>query len=261
MVAPSLIPGLPQQEDYIADTAALEAFCQTIQGSAWLALDTEFIRQTTYYPQFCLLQISNGVVAACIDPLAIDQLQPLLDIVYDPNIVKVWHAARQDLEVFQHRWQRIPSPVFDTQLAAAQLGYADQIGYADLVQTVCHIPLPKDQSRTDWMTRPLTVQQIRYALDDVVYLGALYLHLQAALTKAQQRQLAIQQAHLLLPETYAPTPEEVWRKIKGHKRLNKDQLLILQRLATWREKQARQQDVPRQWLLSDRAMLAQCRAE
>ena len=258
---PKTSPAQPaMQEHYIADTAALEQLCKTLRGSTWLALDTEFIREKTYYPQLCLLQISNGEIAACVDPLAIDQLQPLLEILNDPQIVKVWHAARQDLEIFQHHWKQIPTPLFDTQLAAAQLDYGSQIGYANLVKHCLDIDLPKDQSRTDWASRPLNEQQIRYALDDVIYLGILYLRLRAELTERQQRQLTVQQAVLLEPETYAPKPEDVWRKIKGRKTLRGAQQQALQTLAAWRENQARQQDVPRKWLMSDHAMLASCRA-
>jgi ribonuclease D len=248
-------------EYYIDNTTTLEQLCNTLQGSPWLALDTEFIREKTYYPQLCLLQISNGKTAACIDPLAINQLQPLLDILYDPQIVKVWHAARQDLEIFQHHWHQIPTPLFDTQMAAAQLDYGSQIGYANLVKHCLNIDLPKDQSRTDWAARPLNEQQIRYALDDVIYLGTLYLRLNAKLTERQQRQLNVQQAVLLEPETYAPKPEDVWRKIKGRKTLRGAQQQALQTLAAWRENQARQQDVPRKWLMTDHEMLTTCRAK
>ena len=248
-------------EYYIADAAGLTTCCDMLSGSTWLALDTEFIRDSTYYPQLCLLQISNGDIAVCIDPLAIDQLQPLLDIVYDPQIVKVWHAARQDLEIFQHHWNRIPTPLFDTQLAAAQLNYGSQIGYANLVKHCLDIELPKDQTRTDWAARPLGKQQIRYALDDVIYLGTLYQQLQATMTDRQHQQLNKQQAVLLEPETYAPQPEHVWRKIKGRKTLRGAQQRTLQVLAAWRENQARRHNIPRKWLMTDQAMVTLCRAE
>ena len=251
-------------EYYIDDAAALTACCAMLSNSTWLALDTEFIRDSTYYPQLCLLQISNGTIAACIDPLALDTiaaLEPLLDILYNPQIVKVWHAARQDLEIFQHRWNRIPTPLFDTQLAAGILQYGSQIGYANLVKQCLDIDLPKDQTRTDWAARPLGEQQIRYALDDVVYLGTVYQQLQAVMTTAQHQQLDKQQTVLLEPETYAPEPANVWRKIKGRKLLRGAQQRTLQALAAWRENQARRHNLPRKWLMTDQDMVNICRTE
>ena len=232
-----------------------------LRGSPWLALDTEFIRDRTYYPQLCLLQISNATHAACIDLQQWVHPEPLLALIYDPNIMKVWHAARQDLEIFQHRWKKIPTPFFDTQFAADVLGYGQQLSYAHLVQTVLGTTLNKDQSRTDWSARPLNAHQVRYALDDVVYLGRLYTCLSAALSSAQTQQLAQQQAPLHQADTYFPPPGDMWRKIKGHNRLRAGERHRLKPLAAWREEQARQLDVPRQWLLTDRVLCQACRLE
>ena len=238
------------EELYIDSHAALEALCTRLSGTEWLALDTEFIRERTYYPRLCLLQVSNGDVAACIDPLAIDDLGPLLDILFDSRTLKILHAARQDLEIFLHDYQRLPMPVFDTQPAAALLGHGDQIGYANLVKQLLQVDLPKDQSCTDWSQRPLDEQQRRYALDDVIYLGQLYLHLRGNLFDRERLQwLAADFAPLADPATYYPDPNDMWQRTKGRQQLRGRQLAVLQRRAAWRETEARARDLPRMWVL------------
>ncbi|MES9874721.1 MAG: ribonuclease D, partial [Candidatus Sedimenticola sp. 6PFRAG7] len=159
------------QELFVDTPKQLNALCEQLRGSPWLALDTEFVREKTYHPNFCLLQVANGEVAACVDPLVLDDITPLLDIIFDSGITKVFHAARQDLEIFQHLWQRLPVPLFDTQLAATLLGMGDQVGYGNLVKKTLGLELEKGHARTDWARRPLQETQLRYALDDVIYLG------------------------------------------------------------------------------------------
>ena len=244
------------QEYFVDDPQDLVKLCEQLADSEWLALDTEFIREKTYYPKLCLLQVSNGEVSACIDPLALDNLQPLLDVLYDGRILKVLHAARQDLEIFLHDYQRIPMPVFDTQPAAALLGHGDQIGYANLVKQLLDVELPKDQSRTDWSRRPLDQQQLRYALDDVIYLGRLYLHMRGHLFDRERLQwLASDFATLADPQTYYPNPESTWQRTKGKQMLRGKQLAVLQQIAAWRERQARTRDLPRRWILKDDVMI------
>jgi len=246
----------PTQERFVDDRDALEALCRQLQHSEWIALDTEFIREKTYYPRLCLIQVCNGEVAACVDPLAIDDLQPLLDILYDGRVLKVLHAARQDLEIFLHDYQRIPMPVFDTQPAAALLGHGDQVGYANLVKQLLDVELPKDQSRTDWSRRPLDAQQQRYALDDVIYLGHLYLHMRGHLFDRERLQwLAADFAPLADPETYYPDPRSMWKRTKGRQMLRGRQLAVLRELAAWRELTARERDLPRKWVLKDDVMI------
>ena len=244
-------------QEYFVDTPqSLADLCGQLADSEWLAIDTEFIREKTYYPRLCLLQVCNGEVAACIDPLELDDLQPLLDILYDGRILKVLHAARQDLEIFLHDYQRIPMPVFDTQPAAALLGHGDQIGYANLVKQLLDIELPKDQSRTDWSRRPLDRQQVRYALDDVIYLGRLYLHMRGHLFDRERLQwLASDFATLADPQTYYPNPDNMWQRTKGKQALRGRQLAVLQQIAAWREQQARTRDLPRKWVLKDDVMI------
>ncbi len=248
------------QELFVDTPEQLQSLSDMLRGSEWIALDTEFIREKTYYPKLCLLQVSNGEVAACVDPLRLDDLTPLLDILYDGSILKVLHAARQDLEIFLHDYQRLPMPVFDTQPAAALLGHGDQIGYANLVKQLLDIDLPKDQSRTDWSQRPLDPQQQRYALDDVVYLGQLYVHMRGHLFDKERLQwLAADFAPLTDPQTYYPDPDTMWQRTKGKQMLRGRQLAVLQKLAAWRENRARQRDLPRKWILKDEVLVELCR--
>lgn len=244
------------QEHFIDTQEQLRELCTLLDGSEWLAIDTEFIREKTYYPRLCLVQVCNGEHAACIDPLALDELTPLLDILYDARTLKVLHAARQDLEIFLHDHGRLPMPVFDTQPAAALLGHGDQIGYANLVKLLLDVELPKDQSRTDWSQRPLDERQLRYALDDVVYLGQLYLHMRGHLFDRERLQwLAVDFATLADPETYYPDPDNMWQRTKGRQTLRGRQLAVLRQLASWRETQARERDLPRKWILKDDALI------
>lgn len=248
-------------QEYLIDTPdALQTLCEQLKGSEWLAIDTEFIRERTYYPRLCLIQVSNGEVAACVDPIRLEDIQPFLDILFDGSILKVFHAARQDLEIFWNDWQQFPLPLFDTQPAAALLGYGDQVGYANLVKQVLQVELPKDQSRTDWSARPLNEQQVRYALDDVIYLGQLYLEMRGKLSDRERLQwLAADFATLADPDTYEPDPRTTWKRVKGRQHLRGRQLAVLQALAEWREVQARNRDLPRKWVMKDDLMVEMCR--
>src|SRR5690554_3207263 len=168
---------------FVDSAAALSALCAQLADSEWLAVDTEFHREKTYYPQLCLIQIANDALIACIDPLAIDDLSPLLDLFYRPDLTLVFHAARQDLELFHMLRQSLPKRIFDTQLAATVLGYGDQVGYGNLVKQCLNVDLDKAHSRADWRQRPLSAEQIDYAADDVRYLRALYHRLRDELIK------------------------------------------------------------------------------
>lgn len=244
------------QEIFVDTPEALSSLCQQLIGSEWLALDTEFIREKTYYPKLCLIQVSNGTVCACVDPIALDDMQPFIDILYDGSIMKIWHAARQDLEIFLNLWHQVPLPLFDTQPAAALLGHGDQIGYANLVNHVLDIDLPKDQSRTNWAQRPLSDQQIRYALDDVIYLGQVYLEMRGQLSNMGRLQwLTGDFSKLADPHTYSPSPCDAWSKVKGRQHLRGNQLAILQELADWREVRARERNLPKKWLLKDEVLI------
>src|SRR5690554_3174207 len=171
---------------YIDSDDALLQFCNAVQGSKWLAIDTEFLREKTYYPQLCLIQLANDDVIACVDPLAINNLKPLLDLLYHPEITLVFHAARQDLELLYLLQNALPKNLFDTQLAATFLGDGDQIGYGNLVKQRLGVNLDKAHSRADWMQRPLSKEQLEYAADDVRYLRELYHQMSADLEKQQR---------------------------------------------------------------------------
>ena len=241
---------------YVDDYTGLCRLCSDLAPARHLALDTEFLREKTYYPRLCLLQVCGDGIAACVDPLAIRDLAPLLDLLSAPSRVKVWHAARQDLEIFLHEWEVLPAPVFDTQLAAAVLGLGDQVGYARLVQDVLRLELPKDQSRSDWCLRPLEEAQLRYAYDDVVHLDALYSELARRLEQlGRAHWLEEDFAELTDPATYRTEPADAWQRIKGRQHLKGARLAVLQQLAAWREERAMAVDRPRRWILRDEVMV------
>lgn len=230
----------------------LRALCERLRGSPWLAIDTEFIRERTYYARLCLIQVANDSIVACVDPLAIDDLAPLLDIVYDPSTTKVFHAASQDLEIFFQLRGEVPKPIFDTQIAAALMGQGEQISYGRLVQNMLGVELDKSHARTDWAQRPLDPDQLNYAADDVRYLRDLF-HAQCAELEAKGRLdwLESDFAALTVRERYAFAPEESWRRIRGAQSLRGRQLALLQDLAAWRERRAAELDKPRKWVLQD----------
>jgi len=244
------------QEFHIDTAEGLGRLCELIHDSPWLALDTEFVREKTYYPRFCLLQICNGDIAASVDPILLEDLSPLLEIIYDEGIVKVFHSGRQDLEIFHQLWKRLPTPLFDTQPAAELAGLGNQVGYANLVHALLDHQLEKGYTRTDWSRRPLHPQQLRYALDDVIYLGKIYLKLQESL-KELQNDHALQDAiaQLTDPATYVVPPEQAWLRIKARRYLQGDQLAVLQALAGWRETEAIRADKPKGWILKNEVLI------
>lgn len=245
---------------YIVDQPALDEFCAGLRGASWLALDTEFIREQTYYPQLCLVQIASPDQIACIDPLALPSLEPLLAVLYDPTVTKVLHAAYQDLEIFYCLRGAVPAPVFDTQQAAAALGYGDQIGYAHLAQRMLGVALEKTHTRVDWRRRPLAAAWLAYAANDVRYLREIYLRQWAMLTeRGWPEALAENFAALADPARYQPQPQEIWRRIRDHRRLRGPQQAVLQALAAWREEQAMHHDRPRRWILHDGLLLDMAR--
>ena len=241
---------------FIDTEAELAKFCQHISDTTWMTVDTEFLRERTYYAQLCLIQVATADSIACIDPLAIDDLSPLLELIYQPDIAIVFHAARQDLELFYALRGSLPPNVFDTQIAATVLGYGDQIGYGNLVKQCINIELDKAHSRTDWSKRPLDAGQIDYAADDVRYLRDVYhILLKELHEKNRLNWLDDDFASLTNSDTYEPDPAMMWKKIKGAGRLKGVQLAILQKLAEWREARAIESNRPRRWILKDEVML------
>lgn len=230
----------------------LHDLCGRLRGSPWLALDTEFIREKTYYTQLCLLQVASENVLACVDPLTLDNLDPLLDIIYNPATVKIIHSARQDMETLYDLRGNLPSPIYDTQIAAALLGYGDQVGYGALVRGMLDVHLDKLHTRTDWSRRPLDEEQLYYAADDVRYLGEIYHRQRAELaSKGRLDWLTDDFAALSDARNYANAPLRAWRKVKLAHTLQGVQLAVAQALAAWREAYARSANKPRKWTLSD----------
>jgi ribonuclease D len=241
---------------YIDTAAELSSFCQQIAHTTWMTVDTEFLREKTYSPQLCLLQVATENTIACIDPIALTDLTPILDLIYNPDITVVFHAARQDLELLYLIRNELPTNVFDTQLAATVLGYGDQIGYGNLVKLCVDVELDKAHSRTDWTKRPLDHEQILYAADDVRYLRDVYKILSQQLADKKRTHWLDDDFSILTNiDTYLVKPESMWRKVKGFGRLKGVQLAILQRLAAWREQRAVSSNRPRRWILKDDVLL------
>lgn len=230
--------------------------CGRLRGSGLLALDTEFMREKTYYPQFCLLQIASEDLIACVDPLATADLAPLWEIICDPGVTKVLHAARQDIEVLHAASGRMPAPLFDTQIAAALLGHGHQIGYAALVQELLGVELDKAHTRTDWARRPLAPAQLHYAADDVRHLLPVYRLQTAALAeRGRLPWLADDCAELTDERIYQTEVREMWRRLRGAQYLQGGQLAVLRELAAWREERAMARNRPRKWILPDDVLL------
>ena len=241
---------------YIDTAEELESFCTTLRNADWIALDTEFLREKTYYPKLCLLQLATPHSVACIDPLALDDLAPLLDILFDEGITKVMHSGRQDMEIFYHLTGKLPSPVFDTQIAALMLGYPEQVGYASLVKEELGIELDKLHTRADWTLRPLTDDQIQYAADDVIYLVEIYQQLCEKLAALGRRDWLLEDFQRLTnADLYNNPPADAWQKVKGGNRLRGDSLSVMQTLAGWREQLAQQKNRPKGWILRDDALI------
>ncbi len=237
---------------YIDTPGQLATLCEQIKKEPWLALDTEFLREKTYYPKFCLLQIATPEWVACIDPIALPQLESLFEAIYNPAIVKVFHSCRQDLEIFFQWTGKLPSPIFDTQVAAPLLGFQDNPGYAMLVSSLLSVNLNKAHTRADWSKRPLTEAELEYAADDVIYLCQIYQIMVQKLTALGRIDwLKNDFAELTNPALYKVDPETAWFKIKGKNKLTGKQLSIIQTLAQWREKIAQAEDRPKSWLLRD----------
>lgn len=244
------------QEYYVDTTRQLIDLCERLRGSTWLALDTEFMREKTYYAQFCLLQVATEELVACVDPLALKDINPLLELIYDPSIVKVMHSARQDLEILYDLRGDLPRPLFDTQIAATLLGYGDQVGYGGLVQSMLGVELDKSHTRTDWSQRPLDAKQLRYAADDVRYLVQIYLQQRVQLEqRGRLTWLEDDFAELTDSRKYANLAEGAWRRVRQTNTLRGAQLAVLRALAAWRETRARAANKPRKWIMSDDNLL------
>lgn len=240
----------------ITETEALDTFCQRMATAEFVTVDTEFMREKTYWPKLCLVQLAGPDEAAIIDAMApgID-LAPLMALMVNPKVLKVFHAARQDIEIFHHLSNNIPSPIFDTQVAAMVCGFGDSVGYEALATKLARARIDKSMRFTDWAHRPLSEKQLHYALSDVTHLRVVYEHLQKQLDQTgRSRWVDEEMATLTAPETYMPDHYEVWRRLKVRSS-NPRFLFILRELAAWRELTAQERDLPRNWVLRDDALL------
>jgi ribonuclease D len=241
----------------ITDSAALAGFCERQKGADYITVDTEFMRERTYWPILCLVQVAGPEEAVAIDALVpgID-LQPLLALMADSAILKVFHAARQDLEIFCHLSGVVPEPLFDTQVAAMVCGFGDSVSYETLVRKLAGTGLDKASRFTDWSHRPLTERQIKYALEDVVHLRTVYERMQQRLAKNGRATWFSEEMAALADATlYRTEPAEAWHRFRLRGRADSRFLGVLRALAAWREAAAQQRDLPRQRILRDEALL------
>ena len=224
----------------------------------WVGLDTEFERIRTYYPRLCLVQMATSDMTVCIDPLVHLDFSPVNSLLVDPGIVKIFHSARQDLEVIQIALGIGPARLFDTQIAARLCGYREQAAYAELAKYVCGVDLPKQHTRTAWCRRPLSGAEVEYALDDVRYLGAIYYHLKSRLESLGRDSWAREDCERLTgPAILASGPNRAIQKIQsGARSFDRKRQSIAFQLAVWREETAQSQDRPREWILRSEALLA-----
>ncbi|MCB9982562.1 MAG: ribonuclease D [Rhodospirillales bacterium] len=240
----------------ITEQTHLEEFCASLKGCDFITVDTEFLREKTYYPKLCLIQIGNpNGEAAAIDPLAHGlDLSPVYDLLSDEKILKVFHAGRQDLEIFFNLTGKVVAPLFDTQIAAMVCGYGDSVGYENLVRNITGNSLDKSVQYTDWSNRPLSEKQIDYALGDVTWLVEVYEKLAAELEKRGRTAWVFQEEEILAdPATYANDPYEAWRRVKVKSPKPKT-LAVLRELAAWRERRAQEKDLPKSWVMRDETL-------
>ncbi|WP_439492412.1 ribonuclease D [Bosea sp. (in: a-proteobacteria)] len=240
----------------ITTTADLADACARLASHPFVTVDTEFLRETTYYPKLCLIQLASPDEAVLVDPLAPElDLAPFFGLMVDEAVVKVFHAARQDLEIVWMLGRVLPTPLFDTQVAAMVCGYGDSVGYEQLANDLAKARIDKSSRFTDWSRRPLNEAQLVYAEADVTHLRDIYLALKTDLeTTGREGWVAEEMAVLNSPATYEVKPENAWLRLKGRIRKPKE-LAVLIELAAWREREAQHRDVPRQRVLKDDALM------
>ena len=242
---------------WIDRSEELESLARTLESQPEIGLDTEFLRERTFFPKLCLLQLRAAGQIWCVDTLKVGSLDALMPVFTAPDVRKLIHAARQDLEAVYLTTKQVVSPVFDTQIAAACIGMKPQVGYAELVKTLLDVTVPKGQTRTDWSKRPLTPAQLEYAADDVLYLDAIAHELSGRLRKLE-REHWVREDCLELEERrlYEPDPAQAWERLRGIGQLPPEPRARAKAIAVWREKLARERDLPRAWILSDAALFA-----
>ena len=242
--------------EYIDKAEQIKDLCERISQAPWIAMDTEFLREKTYYPVSCLLQIATPEWVVCVDPIALPDLTELFEVINNQDIIKVLHSCRQDLEIFYQFTGNVISPVFDTQIAAPLLGFQENPGYAMLVSSFLNINLSKAHTRTDWSIRPLSEAQIQYAADDVIYLCKIYKEICKRLEESGRSDwLKKDFERLNNKDLYQLPPAKAWLKVKGKNRLTGKQLSIVQALTEWRERTAQSENRPKNWLVRDDLLL------
>jgi ribonuclease D len=239
----------------ITTQGELESAIERLEQSDFVTVDTEFIRETTFWPVLCLIQMAAPGFTALVDPLApgVD-LKPFFRLMANEKVVKVFHAARQDIEIIVHQGDLVPHPIFDTQVAAMVCGFGDAVSYDQLVQKVTGVRLDKSSRFTDWRYRPLSDRQLEYALADVTHLIDVYRHLTAELEREGRAHWLNEEMQVLTSrETYDPHPDDAWKRLKMRVR-KPQELAVLRAVAAWREREARERDVPRGRIIKDDAI-------
>jgi ribonuclease D len=241
---------------YVTDAPSLRELVEQLRWAPAVAIDTEFMRERTYFARLCLIQLASDDVAAIVDPLAIDDLSPLKALLTDPQVVKVFHAGSQDLEIFYRLFGVATAPVFDSQVAATLAGFPQQVGYGALVKDVMGVTLDKGDTYTDWAKRPLSATQVEYALNDVRYLTEIRRRLLSEMEREGRIDwLAADFSRLEDPATYEVVPRELWRRVKRVSSLNRRQLAVAREVAAWREEEAQRRDVPKRWVVGDESII------
>ncbi|HVY99457.1 MAG TPA: ribonuclease D [Dongiaceae bacterium] len=246
----------PHIAGLIADSAGLAALCHRLAAEPFVTIDTEFLRDRTFWPQLCLIQLASPHEAAAVDALVDGlDLSPLIELLKNRAVVKVFHAARQDLEIFYHMMGEVPAPIADTQVMGMACGFGDSASYETLCAKLANARVDKLSRFTDWSHRPLTDRQLAYALDDVTHLQVIYGKLKKKLEQTGRTGwLADEMAILEDPRTYQVRPEEAWRRLKT--RSDKPRFLaVLREIAAWREREAQTRDLPRSRLLKDETLV------
>ncbi|MDO4443512.1 MAG: ribonuclease D [Slackia sp.] len=247
---------------YITDHKQLKEFVARAKNSPLLAVDTEFLREKTYWPRLCLIQLATEEESVVVDPFRVTDLSALAELFVDEKIVKLFHAAGQDMELIVHEMGVIPKPVFDTQIAASLLGDTLQIGYGALVLNECGVKLKKADSFTDWSRRPLTDSQVEYALDDVIYLPRIYRSMKARLEGLGRLSwLDRDFEELSDPDRYRVDPFERYKRLKRVNQLTPQQLSAAREVAAWRDTVAMKRNIPRKWVMTDEQIVEICKRE
>ncbi len=241
---------------FISTQSELDQLAERLSSERVIAVDTEFIREKSYFPRLCLIQLGCEGVTAAVDPFAVDDLEPIARLMRDKNITKVFHACSQDLEVIGHALGCIPEPVFDTQVVAAFLGHRTQLGYGALVKSYTGVNLPKSSSLTDWSRRPLDADQLEYAEDDVRYLPGIYEAMVSELLEKDRMGWVEPELEALCdPSRYGRDPMDAYAHLRHAGSLTRKQLGVAREVAAWREREAMRRDIPRRWVVSDEVIV------